>query len=175
MPIGLPDRGSRACDIAARTRLGPRRSSVFPAPPRPILDAGTYEDACAIGRRLDGRALSRQAFNLLPKIIEVDAVMTRRRQQHTIEAHPELAFAACLGTPPAHAKRTSEGRAERLAALRSAGVGPAIEAQARGAAGDDVLDAAVLTLVARRLALGEIERLGDGSRDAKGLRMEIVI
>jgi predicted RNase H-like nuclease len=33
--IGLPDRGSRACDVEARALLGkPRSSSVFPAPIR---------------------------------------------------------------------------------------------------------------------------------------------
>jgi predicted RNase H-like nuclease len=33
IPIGLPGKGSRACDLEARRRLGrPRGSSVFPAP-----------------------------------------------------------------------------------------------------------------------------------------------
>jgi predicted RNase H-like nuclease len=33
IPIGLPERGARVCDIAARALLGPgRASSVFPAP-----------------------------------------------------------------------------------------------------------------------------------------------
>jgi predicted RNase H-like nuclease len=54
-------------------------------------------------------------------------------------------------------------------------MGPLIERPVRGAAGDDVLDACALTLIARRLATGAVERLGDGRRDAKGLRMEIVI
>src|SRR5437870_3658001 len=37
IPIGLPDAGPRACDVEARRRLGPRRSSVFPAPRRALL------------------------------------------------------------------------------------------------------------------------------------------
>lgn len=50
VPIGLPDRGARECDKAARRRLGPSRgSSVFPAPIRRILAATSYIEACAIG------------------------------------------------------------------------------------------------------------------------------
>lgn len=37
MPIGLAEEGPRACDGLARARLGPRRSSVFPAPSRRLL------------------------------------------------------------------------------------------------------------------------------------------
>ena len=39
MPIGLPERGSRRCDVEARFVLGPRGRSVFPAPIRPALEA----------------------------------------------------------------------------------------------------------------------------------------
>src|SRR5262245_48882967 len=46
IPIGLPLSGARACDVVARRLLGPRRSSVFPAPVRAALRAGTYAEAC---------------------------------------------------------------------------------------------------------------------------------
>lgn len=39
VPIGLLERGGRECDAEARRLLGGRRSSVFPAPIRPILTA----------------------------------------------------------------------------------------------------------------------------------------
>jgi predicted RNase H-like nuclease len=44
IPIGLPGKGSRACDLEARRRLGrPRGSSVFPAPVRGVLkDSSRY-------------------------------------------------------------------------------------------------------------------------------------
>lgn len=45
IPIGLPEAGSRRCDIEARSMIGARRSSVFPAPARGVLGAATYEDA----------------------------------------------------------------------------------------------------------------------------------
>jgi predicted RNase H-like nuclease len=164
MPIGLPDRGPRACDIEARRRLGPRRSSVFPAPLRPMLDAPTYADALSIA------GLSKQAYNLIPKIREVDALMAPDRQRTVVEVHPELCFARLLGHPCRSPKRTVEGRAERLAVLDLT-----IERPPPGAAWDDVLDACALTETARLLVVGDVERLGDGARDARGLRCEIVL
>jgi len=164
MPIGLLDRGPRACDVEARRRLGPRRSSVFPTPLRPMLRATTYAEASAVA------GLSKQAFNLLPKIREVDAAMTPRRQRTIVEVHPELCFAALLGAPCQAPKRTAAGRAERLAAVT-----PPIDRPPSGAAWDDVLDACALVHTARRLVHGAVERLGDGARDARGLRCEIVL
>ena len=164
MPIGLAEVGRRACDIEARRRLGPRRSSVFPAPLRPMLEAVSYEQAKAIG------GLSKQAYHLLPKIREVDALMTPGRQRTTVEAHPELCFARLLGKPCRAPKRTPEGRAERRMVA-----GLTIDRPPAGAAWDDVLDACALVQTARRLVNGAVERLGDGSRDRRGLRCEIVL
>jgi len=164
MPIGLPDRGPRACDIEARRLLGPRRSSVFPAPTRPMLEASSYADALAIA------GLSKQAFNLLPKIREVDAVMTPLLQGTVVEVHPELCFSRLIGAPCRWPKRTADGRAERIAVVH-----PGIDRPPSGAAWDDVLDACALVATARRLVVGDVERLGDGSRDARGLRCEIVL
>lgn len=164
MPIGLLDAGPRACDVEARRRLGPRRSSVFPTPLRGMLAARTYDEALAIA------GLSKQAYNLLPKIREVDGVMTPSQQRRVGEAHPELGFARALGHPCENPKRTLEGRAERLAVLDLT-----LDRPPSGAAWDDVLDACILTLTARRLARGEVERLGDGARDRTGLRCEIVL
>ena len=164
MPIGLADAGRRACDIEARRRLGPRRSSVFPAPLRPMLEATTYQDAMAIG------GLSKQAYNLLPKIREVDALITPHRQRTIVEAHPELCFTRLLGQPCRASKRTPAGRIERQMV-----VSLSIDRPPTGAAWDDVLDACALVETARRLVSGAVERLGDGSRDRRGLRCEIVL
>jgi predicted RNase H-like nuclease len=174
MPMGLPDDGPRACDLAARRRLGARRSSVFPTPVRTTLGAPTYAEALARSRAACGRGLSRQAFNLLAKMAEVDAAIRPDLQDRVVEAHPEMAFARLAGEPCSHPKRTTEGRAERLALLRAAGLGDLSARRLPGAAPDDVLDAAALTLTAARVRDGLAERLGDGARDARGLRMEIV-
>jgi predicted RNase H-like nuclease len=96
--------------------------------------------------------------------------MTPRRQRTIVEAHPELCFARLLGEPCRASKRTAAGRAERLAVL-----GLKLDRPPVGAAWDDALDACVLVETARRLVTGAVERLGDGARDRKGLRCEIVL
>lgn len=44
VPIGLPDSGTREADRAARKFIGPRASSVFPCPIRPVLDATSWQE-----------------------------------------------------------------------------------------------------------------------------------
>jgi predicted RNase H-like nuclease len=80
IPIGLlteQQPGGRDCDRCARRLLGRRASSVF-TPTRPHL-APHYA-------RVRGHSLSIQAFNILPKIREVDRVMTPALQQRVYEA-----------------------------------------------------------------------------------------
>jgi predicted RNase H-like nuclease len=169
IPIGLPDHGSRQCDVEARQRLGPRRSSVFPAPVRAVLGCATWEEANASSRAVDGRGLAHQVFNLLPKIAEVDGLLSPSRQARVVEAHPELCFASIAGEPLLDSKRTVAGQTARVALV---GVSPA---RLPGAAVDDVLDSHAALWTARRVALGHEQRLGDGERDGRGLRMEIVL
>ena len=120
IPIGLPPGGPRACDVAARRMLGARRSTIFPSPARAVLAADGYEEACALSREASGKAISKQTFNILPKIREVDRLLAPAAalQAHLFEMCPELSFAVLTGSPMHHAKRTAEGRAERQAALR---------------------------------------------------------
>ena len=177
IPIGLAERGARACDREARRMLGPRRSSVFPAPARAVLGASSYDEACEISRRAGRRAISQQLYNILPKIREVDRLQSprRSRSQHLFEMCPELSFTVMAGAPMRHSKRTPEGRAERMAALRPAlgDVTPFVEPPPSGATRDDVLDALAGAWTARRYATGSCLRLG-GEVDETGLRMEVV-
>jgi predicted RNase H-like nuclease len=176
IPIGLPDRGSRACDREARVRIGPRRSSVFPAPVRAVVNAASYADALAAARAVDGRGLSRQAWGLMPKIADVDRAMTPTRQSSVVECHPEVCFALLAGAPLDEPKRTAEGRAARIALLTPhiPGAAELAAVPPAGAAADDVLDALAAAWTARRLVAGDVVRLGDGAFDDRGLRMEIV-
>ena len=95
IPIVLKERGGteRQCDLDARELLRPKRhSSVFPAPCRQALRAGTYEAASDKNQRITGRRLSRQVWGILPKIREVDDLLRSSGQMQTLisEAHPEL-------------------------------------------------------------------------------------
>lgn len=176
MPIGLPDAGPRACDLAARARLGARRSSLFPTPPRPLLAATTWTEALAISRAVDGKGLSKQAFNILPRIAEVDAAITPAHQAHLFECHPESCFVTLAGTPLTTTKRSAAGRAERVELLlpHFPDVADHLADRPRGTQPDDVLDAFAVAAVARRHRRGEALVLGDGARDARGLRMQLV-
>jgi predicted RNase H-like nuclease len=135
---------------------------VFPAPVRAVLGCATWEEANATSRAIDGRGLAHQVFNLLPKIHEVDRVLSPSLQARIVEAHPELCFASIAGEPLLHSKRTVAGKAVRIALV---GVVP-------NALPGAATHAALWT--ARRVALGAEERLGGGERDGRGLRMEIV-
>lgn len=72
IPIGLSDDGPRACDQLARSRLDRRKSSIFPAPIRAILDEKSYEAACAHSFRRVGKKISKQTWAILAKIRSVD-------------------------------------------------------------------------------------------------------
>jgi predicted RNase H-like nuclease len=113
MPIGLPEDRYRDCDLAARRLLGSRACCVFLTPPRAVLDAPTYAAACAVSRDVSGKALSRQAWNLLPRIREVNALAGDPR---LVEVHPEVSFTVMTGAPLLP-KRTADGHAQRLAVL----------------------------------------------------------
>jgi predicted RNase H-like nuclease len=121
--------------------------------------------------------LSKQLYNIVAKIAEVDAVQSPDLQRRLFEASPELSLAVMQGDAPMqHSKRTADGRAERIAVLHEhfgVDVPALLEARASGAQPDDVLDALALAWTARRYADGSCLRLG-GEVDATGLRMEIV-
>ena len=174
IPIGLAAREPRPCDLAARRLLGPRHSSVFPAPARGVLGARSYEDACARSRRACGKGISRQLYNILDKIRAVDTLQSPGLQRQLFEMSPELSFAELTGVPMAASKRTASGRTAREQALRSAfGEQGVLATPPAGAKRDDVLDALVGAWTARRHAAGRHRQLG-GETDERGLRMEII-
>jgi predicted RNase H-like nuclease len=176
MPIGLSNDGLRQADFAARRFIGPRRSSVFPPPPRALLTGGDDYQALNVLAKQTRAGISRQTYNLLAKMREADAVITPAVQDRVRESHPEVSFRALKGDVLHHAKRTPEGRHERMALLASV-FGPEVTdwRAPRGAALDDLYDAAVLAWTAARVARGESVSLPAGpERDARGLRMEIV-
>ncbi len=178
MPIGLIDEHPRTADVAARKVLGPRRSSVFPTPVLATLDAADYDDARTRSRAVCGKALSKQAWNLMPKIRELDALIVADDQPAVAEAHPECAFVRLQADIPLdHAKSTDEGRALRIGLLRASGRFDADELDralaSKAAPVEDLLDAIALTVTARHMATWTDRRLGD-QVDPRGRRAEIV-
>jgi predicted RNase H-like nuclease len=192
IPVGLPSEGRRACDEAARDRLGSRASTVFFIPARSVLDADTHAEASDANRAATGYGLSIQAWHLVPKIRAVDTYLRQRpglvgvddsaRDPEAAvvrESHPELCFAALNGDSPVSASKSSEeGRRVRLDILADAVPESRAlyetvlsETYRKDVARDDVLDALVLAGVADR-PLDSLPTTPP--RDAAGLPMEIV-
>ncbi len=181
VPIGLSESGQRQCDKAARDLLGrPRASSVFSAPIRSVISIKDYHTACETHRKIDGRALSKQSFAILPKIDEVDAVLSAKPslQQRVREVHPEVCFAIWNNYKPMLYKKSKpDGRAERECLID--GEWPAcrskILAEMSGAdfKRDDLNDAFAALWTARRVLSGSARVLGPQTEDRNGLRMEM--
>lgn len=172
IPVGLPRPGRvRDCDVAARTHLGVRRSSVFPAPPRELLGRASHAEASAASKTLCGKGISVQAWNIYGRIAAVDAVVEPETQRRLVEVHPELGFRLLTGRDLG-SKRQRAGRAARRAAL--AGLWPALPARLPGAHGDDVLDAVVAVWCGLRWLRGDAVLLpAVPPRDERGLLMAI--
>ena len=177
VPIGLMERGARRVDEEARRYIGKRRSSVFPAPIRPMLGASSHDEAASRRFDVDGKRCSIQLFSILPIIQNVDRHMTPELQARVREGHPEVSFTALNRTPMQHHKATSEGRAERRAVLLSHF--PELDRQhgERGqlAPVEDVHDAYVMLWSARRWAAGTALVLPmERQVDPRGLCAEMV-
>lgn len=186
MPIGLPDRvgpKGRGPERAVRPLLGERQSSVFSVPSRSAVQKEDYREACAeaLATSDPPRAISKQCFYIFPKIREIDALMTPALEARVFEVHPELAFWRLNGEAPMSLPKTvrrdpsKPGIEQRRALLQRYGFAPDFLRQVpRGAGPDDLLDAAVSALIARRIVSGEARPFPpEPERDSRGLRIAI--
>ena len=189
MPIGLPERvgiGGRAAENMVRPLLGARQSSVFSVPSRAAIYAADYGEACRIAATTSDppRKVSKQLFNIAPKIREVDQALRAAPDAtgRVFEVHPELAFWRLNGenalTEPKKIKRKpyEPGLALRRGLLIAAGL-PTDVVHAlppKGAASDDLLDALACAAIAHRLHNGTAQPFPNPPpRDAFGLTMAI--
>jgi predicted RNase H-like nuclease len=178
MPIGLPDCGVRACDLAARELLKPHASRVFTGARRGLWDFATH---AAANRALWARGeagISIELWMLGRKICELDSAMTSRLQDRIREAHPELVFRRLNDGKPVPSKHTEEGLRLRRRLLRRQGFREldrwlSVDRIGSGARRDDVLDACALAVAARDLHLRNVLPRGRAARDARGLKMQI--
>ncbi|WP_197408121.1 MULTISPECIES: DUF429 domain-containing protein [unclassified Guyparkeria] len=182
MPIGLSGGGPRECDLAARARLGRRGSSVFPAPLRPALAATTHHEASEVSREACGKGVSAQAWNLFPRVREVDRLLGEQVawREKLVEVHPELSFLAMNdGEPLPASKHRIDGIYRRRALVAEAFGTATIESVVAQLAGtrakeDDMLDAFAVLWSARRWVEGRGVCLpADPPRDSHGLPMRI--
>ncbi|MDN4477308.1 DUF429 domain-containing protein [Demequina sp. SYSU T00039] len=160
IPIGIPNSGSRAADTQARKFIAPRGPSVFPTPVRAALEAESYAAARAASLAASGKSLSAQAYAIRERILDVDGYRDRARIP-ILEGHPEVSFRAMRGTGIEHAKKSVAGMSLRHQLLDGEGISVpfGVESSLKGAAADDVLDAAAMAWTARRVARGEADRI----------------
>ena len=181
MPIGLADTGQRQCDVEARRLLQARRSSVFPPPIRPVLHVDDYPEVNASSKELHGKGLSKQAFYLMPKIREVEAVVLSRPAAQIRECHPELSFMTMNhGRALPDTKHHPAGLEFRRRLLEKTYDRSLVEfvlgtSGFPGVGLDDLYDALAVLWTASRVLRGEAERVPhDPPSDSLGLLMEIV-
>lgn len=191
IPIGLPSGPEpRACDLAARQRLGgTARARVFPTPPRGTLSAESPRQFQSLHRQLTGRAASLPVWGIVPKLREVDAAMTPQLQRRIVEVHPELVWQR-LAAGTLSSKHQRAGLAERRALLEPrvpelARLCAWRERLGRAATADDLLDTLVCLSAAHELQsllhspTDQIDQsgrrlpVGPVPLDKRGLRMEI--
>lgn len=158
IPIGGVAGAVRQADVAARRFVGARSASVFAAPPAEVLHVGSYAEANQILAAQGAPMLSRQAWALVPKMVE--AATVAGVDPRVIEVHPEVSFCAMGGAHLARSKKSWNGLHLRRRLLAEAGVMlPDDIPEVAGAATDDVVDAAAAAWSALRVATGRAECL----------------
>jgi predicted RNase H-like nuclease len=184
IPIGLPGKGKRRCDVEARKILRKRAASVFPVPCRQAVYANTYAKACRLNKKVLDARLSIQTWNISRKIREVDNLLlsNAKARRCVRESHPEICFWALAdGRPMMYYKKTAQGFSERIKLLnKSYPSSPEIVTAALTAyrrkdlARDDILDAMVLAITASAASEGIVTIPKHPEKDPKCLSMEIV-
>ena len=148
MPIGLPERGYRQCDIEARALVGPR---VFLGARSGVWLFRTLDEANAHYWKAEGvgRGISMQLFCIRDKLQELNEGLVPPR---LFEAHPEMIFWRIAGRLLA-SKNSEKGCEERIDILEAKGLGQVRQwlKQRRGTRirKDDLIDACACALAAR--------------------------
>jgi predicted RNase H-like nuclease len=174
IPIGHGPGPNRQADVEARQFVGPRASSVFPAPPTEVLDVISY---AAANELLTGGVrpmISKQAWALVPKMIEAATLAGADRRVY--EVHPEVSFRELAGEPIRLSKKSWNGLALRRRLLADAGIVlPGVISEIAGTVSDDVVDAAIVAWSARRIATRAARTLPDPPEEHAGRQIAIWI
>ncbi len=187
MPIGLKsgNNPSRKCDKEARKILLKRSSSIFPTPSREILGMSTYQEANSKSKRLTGKGISKQTWNIMPKIKELDLFLRNNRVivPKFQESHPEVCFILLNNKVPLKFnKKTPEGVKERIKIIKLNWFDQKFSfklikdtLKGQKVKTDDLLDAIILGIVALR-GKDSIQFLPkDYNIDSEGLPMKLAI
>lgn len=171
IPIGLPTRGYRSCDVAAKEIIG---SSAFLGARWNVWRFQEYDDANAHYWNEKDVGISLQLWHLKDKLREINEAMTPARQERLQECHPELVFWRLNGNERLPGKKTPEGRSKRIELIKERGITRIEEwleqRYGTGIRRDDLIDAGACAIAARdsrsRLPCNE-------PPSERGIRMEI--
>jgi predicted RNase H-like nuclease len=172
IPIGLPERGYRQCDVEARKLVG---STVFLGARWNVWKFRTFEEANRRYWEDKDKGISQQLWCIRGKLQEVNEGMTPEQQSRLQESHPELVFWRLNGcTPLTNKKKSGLGRAERIAFLKQPGFDQ-IEnwldkRRGTGIGRDDLIDACACAVAARE---HDAKIPAAPEVDCRGLRMEM--
>lgn len=143
-----------------------------------------YVEACRLAQGATGKKISKQAWNITPKIAEVRDYLLRtpRHRQRVFETHPELCFARLAGGEALpEGKKATAGKQMRRRLLEDhfgADLIDRLLTQTEAISGvgiDDTIDALACWTAAKRAGLGEASSLPTKPPgDATGLPMAIV-
>jgi predicted RNase H-like nuclease len=166
---------SRKCDRRARSLIGPRSSSVFPAPSQEAAEAAVnegkeYSEVSERNREVVGKGLTRQAASIADGIVEVRSFLDSEEEPTPfLEGHPELCFRVFADDDLQFNKKGAPGVVERLQALETCpeyesgnwrSLAESLRESEQDAGLDDLLDALALALTARASEY-ELQRLPD--------------
>ncbi|MCA9278883.1 MAG: DUF429 domain-containing protein [Phycisphaeraceae bacterium] len=190
IPIGLLDTnrtGGRTCEQHARKLLAHKSSSIFNSPVRAVLECKDYDEArdVSIASGDIGKSLTKQTWNIVPKIKEVDSYLRSHPEVlvRLSETQSELIFLAMNrvvtgGGSLVSSKKTREGRLERESLLRAVGfetiptVGDIPGSTRAQCVPDDIIDACASLWTADRFYRRTCEHAGDANeRDSCSLPM----
>jgi predicted RNase H-like nuclease len=160
IPIGLKAGGSgeRLSDLEARRILKSRKSCIFPVPCREAIYAESYEKACKINKELAGKSISKQAWNIVPKIRDVDSYLIENEtlREKVKEVAPEICFQSLTGASMGSSKKSVDGFLERINVLKGFCLltDEIVEAtisnyRRKKVARDDILDALAAAITAK--------------------------
>jgi len=139
--IDAPD---RSCDAWMRSQLKQRKSSIFTPPIQDVLMEASYAEANAKSRELVGKGISKQAWNLVPRIREFQTIT----DADVYESHPEVCFAVMTGNEAAFSKKTEAGELERIELLRRYSNSSPWKWKMSNVQVDDIIDACILAVAA---------------------------
>ena len=151
---------------------------------RATINAVSYEVACEKNQEKTGKKLSRQTFNILPKIKEIDDPVRGCAKARLLirEVHPEICFWALNKWKPMDFKKKEpEGIKERLTILER--IRPSVRREfntilecfrRRDVGRDDILDAMVASVTASADSSALCTLPSQVKRDDYELPMEMV-